>query len=201
MRSLLLAILMAALLTLGGCACPPLVSTYGSPEETLANWQSHLCADDIDGEYRCLSAGFKRRIGNFETYHGARSELLRSQPFLARALARSDLPSRIVERQVDELTGQALLVLNVGGRRVPLGFARETTVLVEFADGPPDVGRSDRPLSTLLRSHGNRRWIDLDDSRLAWDELRLAGARAVLIEHRWKIDAIEGLLQDTATGP
>lgn len=202
MQPRLLLPLAAGLTLLAGCGCPPLVTDYSSPTGTLATWQAHLCHDDVDGEYRCFSTDFKRGTGHFETYYAARNELLDSEPLLAAALSRLELTEHIVEEQLDEATGRALQVLDLGGRRTTIGFVRETALLLEFDEGPPFVAHSRLPLSSLLLRPvpGNRQWIELSQFTPLPTQ-RLADARAVLLERRWKIDAIEGLVPDPGVAP
>lgn len=194
MRSWPLRVVIPLLLASAGCACPPLVESYASPEATLATWQAMLCRNDVDGEYRCLSAGFKQRMGNFQTYWSQRNAWVSEEPLVARLLARSDLQDAIASRSHDEAAGEATLELGVGDRRTRLAFVRETTILIERSDGPPVVSSSRVPLARLLQRRGGRAWIDLDAVGLALSGAPPDGLLAVRIEQRWKLDGVDGLL-------
>jgi len=187
------AALVLALMPLGACACPPVVERYDGPEATLATWQSQLCHDDVAGEYRCLSTDLKRRLGNFSAYWTARDLMLDDQPLLRSALRAIDLVDHIEQRRQDDVSGYAELTLDVYGETTLIGFRRETLLLVELERGPPLVARSDESLAGLYQAVGGRRWIELSGTRLELTPEQLAGARSILLEHRWTIDAIEGL--------
>jgi hypothetical protein len=170
---------------------------YDSPEATLGTWQAHLCQDDAKGEYRCLSADFKSRMGNFSAYWTARRVLFDEEPLLRFALENADLDEHVTDRWIDEDAGTAQLSFEVRGHATSVGFRRETFLRVELEHGPPVVGRSDKPLAGLVGTHGTRRWIELTGTRLDLTDQQLQATRAILLEQRWKIDAIEGLMGAT----
>jgi hypothetical protein len=192
----LLALALALLLT-AACSCPPVVERYDSPESTLGTWQAQLCQDEAKGEYRCLSADFKSRMGNFSAYWTARRMLFDEEPLLRFALEHADLDEHVTDRWIDEETGTAQLSFEVRGHATSVGFRRETFLKVELDDGPPAVGRSGKPIAGLIGTHGQRSWIELTGTRLDLTDEQIQSATAILLEHRWKIDAIEGLMGAT----
>ena len=202
MRDLSLTATLLALLLTGAC-CPPLTTDYSSPESTLLGWQSHLCHDDPDGEYRCLSDGFKQRTGNWQTYYSARNELLDAEPLLAALLSRADLSSRIVEQHTSEDGLSATLDIDVGDDDTTVAFVLETTIFIDLIDGPPLVSRTSTAVAASLRSGGGRQWLEFTGAR---PELRLtdeqrAAIVGVRMEQRWVIDDIEGLIPMGALAP
>jgi len=176
---------------LGACTCPPLPRSYESPEETLVSWQSHLCRDDPAGEYACLSADLKRSMAGFETYHAARARLLEEEPLFAWLLERVDLPERATEFELGDGGLSAAMTFDQGGATYVIRFVVEAWATLELADGELLVGRLDRPVAALLGARSGREWIDPPRPRL--DPEVLPAVRAVHIESRWKIDAIDGL--------
>jgi len=185
----LLATVLGCLLLAGAC-CPPLRSDFSSPETTLATWQTHLCHDEPEGEYRCLSQGMQQAIYGFSGYFPAREQLLRDDPFVAYLLRHMDLPARVVERlQPDDQ--HMVLVFEHDGRRLSIGFVVETEVCARLADGQEVFGRITGPLSGALVLQGGGQWVVLGSPTLsAAQAATLAGLR---LEQQWKIDAIDGL--------
>ena len=190
-RSARRAALLAALLLPAACACPPLVEGYASPEDTLRAWQAHLCRDDAQGEYGCLSAGFQRAMGGFPTYHAARAALLEEQPATAWLFARADLLEHVTASERDERQGLARLTLGRDDERVEVSFERETWLVLTWDDGRRESFNQGRQLAELLGAQAGRQWLTL--MRPALEPGQLEHVRALAVEPRWKIAALAGL--------
>jgi len=193
------AALAVALLLPAACACPPLVEGYASPEDTLLAWQAHLCRDDAQGEYGCLSAGFQRAMGGFPTYHAARAELLEQQPTTAWLFARADLLEHVTASDRDERGGRARLSLGTGDERVEVSFERETWLVITWDDGRREAVNQGRQLAELLGSQLGRQWLTIIRPPLQPEQLE--HVRALAVEPRWKIAALAGLGPEAAAGP
>lgn len=199
MRATLLAILIAQL---AASCCPPLRESYASPEDTLLSWQSHLCHDDAQGEYRALSGGLQRQMFGFETYIAARRKMLDEEPLIAFLLKRVDLPGRVVERSVSEDGAAVDLVFEESGQRFSIRFVVETQVIATTESGEQVPGRLDGPLPFYFGQDRRRQWVNLPAPRLNDEERE--GLRSLLLEQRWKIDNIQGLTalpEPAASGP
>ena len=190
------AALPAALLLPSACSCPPLVESYASPEETLLAWQAHLCRDDAQGEYACLSAGFQRAMGGFPTYHAARAALLEREPATAWLFARADLLEHLTASERDDERGDALLVLSSGEERVEVAFERETWLIITWDDGRREPVNQGQPLSRLLGARDGQQWLTI--LKPALDPARLGQVRGLAVESRWKIAALAGLAPSAA---
>ncbi len=184
LRAVLLVGLVAA-------CCPPLKTSYATPAETLGTWQAHLCHDDVEGEYRCLSRGLQGTIGGFETYFAARRKLLDDEPFVAFLVQRVDLPGRAIEdaRSPDGLRHR--MVFEESGQRFAVEFVVETLVTFRLDDGTEVPGRLDRELAYYLGRDRRQQWLTIPRPLL--DEGQERSVRALHVEEHWRIDAIEGL--------
>lgn len=196
--------LAATILLLNACACPPLSSSYEDPESTLASWQSHLCHDDAQGEYRCLSADLQASMGGFQTYIAARRALSESEPTLTWLLGRADLREHVVASDLNRVGRRARLTLEARGQRFELGFVQETAARIDLEDGRFLFAILRLPLEQLVgqqiaAGRVTRQWLELAEPRLAAGDL--AQILSVHVEHRWKIDSIPGLLPTTGNNP
>lgn len=196
--------LTAAIWLLGACACPPLTSSYANPEATLASWQSHLCHDDTEGEYRCLSAGLQASIGGFQTYLAARRALTENEPALTWLLSRANLGEHVVAHDLNQAERRASLTLEARGDRFELAFVQETAARIDLDDGRFLFAILERPLGELIGQQivGGRvarQWFDFARPRI--DEDDLEQIRSIRLEHRWKIDSITGLLPPAGITP
>jgi hypothetical protein len=111
MRAPRYALLLGLWALAAACLCRPraddwLELGFRTPEQTFRTFQTGLCADLPDLEYRCLAAAFKRRAareGPFSqlAYREYRSELLRTQPWL-RLAAKAEI-ERVQELAEDRV--------------------------------------------------------------------------------------------------
>ncbi|MHC5210235.1 MAG: hypothetical protein ACYTG2_05915 [Planctomycetota bacterium] len=194
-RALRTAALPALLMASSACCCPPLLDSYATPDETLATWQSRLCRDDLVGEYACLAASFKSRIGGFPNYHAARAAMLDANAAAAWLFERAALADHLalVEFTPDGLA--ARLELEALGERVIVRFERETWLTVHWADGSQESLRQPTPLAGLLGSSAGRQWLNIERPDLP--PARLGDVRALSVETRWKIADISGVAVGT----
>ncbi len=171
--------------------CPPLKTSYTTPAETLGSWQSQLCHDEPEGEYRCLSRGLQQSMGGFETYFAARQELFASEPLMAFLIQRVDLPSRAVE----ELSLQGglghRLVFEESGQRFAIEFVVETLATVRLADGTELPARLEREIASYLSRDRRAQWLNIPRPLLT-DE-QAAALQSLSFEQQWKISSIDGL--------
>lgn len=182
--------------TLGGCACPPLSDSYAAPLATLESWQSHLCRDDAQGEWRCLSADLQRSMGGFQTYLAARRQLLEGDATVSWLLGRARLGDYVVKNSIDRAARRAELALDAHGQLFEVEFVQETAARINLVDGRFLFAILDGPLPeligrTVVAGRVVRQWIEL--ARPAIDAEDLAGIESMQLEHRWKINAITGL--------
>jgi hypothetical protein len=108
------------------CVSPPLVDEwmkvgFKAPVQTIETFQTAVRADAPDLEYRCFSAGFRRRnhISKL-TWREAREKLRSDYPWMRRGL--SDMS---VEGTVRVEGDRALLVCVTHGQHFRVGFVRE----------------------------------------------------------------------------
>jgi hypothetical protein len=186
----------AALALLSGCACPPRTSSYAEPLATLQSWQSHLCFDDVQGEWRCLSTDYQRSMGGFQTYVAVRRQLLDEGAAFSWFLGRADLGDYVVQSVADPVARRAMLTLAAHGEIFEVEFLQETTARLDLDDGSFLFAILDKPLDSLIGQtikNGRviRQWIDLTRPTIAPEDL--SRISSVQLEHRWKINAITGL--------
>ncbi|MGQ0553972.1 MAG: hypothetical protein ACT4PU_12235 [Planctomycetota bacterium] len=186
------------LLLLSACACPPRLDCYETPRDTLAAWQASLCAEDVEGEYRCLSAGLRRRMGNFATYHSLRTRLLEDNPAAAWLLARADLSDALREESYTAEGDLAFLSFEARGVEVVLEFEREAWITVTAQDGTQSMHRQEGAPARRLAVQGERQWLLFEQPRLPAD---LASVRSIEFEVRWMLRDIGGLAALSPAGP
>ncbi len=79
---------LSSLAATGACICPPRAAEvadtgFRTPEQTFRSFQVFLAADLVKWEYRCFSAGFKRRNQlPLANYFEARDKIFRERPWL-----------------------------------------------------------------------------------------------------------------------
>ncbi len=200
--TLLLATL--ALSSVSGCACPPRSSSYDTPLATLESWQSHLCHDDAQGEWRCLSAELQRAMGGFQTYVAARRQMIENDGAATWLLSRADLADYVVSGSTDPATRRAALALDARGQLFEVDFVQETSARIDLDDGRFLFAILDGPLSELVQlqvvnGRVSRQWIDLLQPII--DPRDLENIRSVQLEHRWKINTIAGLRPQAGNTP
>ena len=188
-----------------GCTCPQRSSSYATPMATLQSWQSHLCHDDVEGEWRCLSAGLQRSMGGFQTYVAARRQLIEDEGTATWLLSRADLGDYVVGQSIDRSSRRAELSLDARGQSLDVSFVQETSARIEFDDGRFLFALLDGPLGgTVIRQsvvdgRAIRQWVELARPRIEPKDLE--HIQAVHLEHRWKIDNIPGLQPQAGTIP
>lgn len=202
LATLLLATL--ALSLVSGCACPPQSESYETPLATLQSWQSQLCHDDVQGEWRCLSAELQRAMGGFQTYVAARRKLIEDDGAATWLLGRADLADYVVSDLTDPDTRSAALALDARGQLFEVAFVQETSARINLDDGRFLFAILDGPLSELvglqvIDGRVTRQWIDLAQPRI--DPTDLEHIRSVQLEHRWKINTIAGLQPQAGITP
>ena len=132
-RGAIVSALLAALC--GACACPPLIEKYDTPQATLDLWQAHLCRDDVEGEYACLSLDFQRANG-FQAYYAGREALLAREPTAAWLFKHADLHDHVVATNFTPDGRYASIVLSAGrDDSLSVLFEREAWVSVTWDDG------------------------------------------------------------------
>lgn len=176
----------------GGCACPPLVERYDTPQATLDLWQAYLCRDDAEGEYACLSLDFQRSMGAFDGYYHGREDLLQREPTTAWLFKHANLDSHVVATNFTPDGQKASIVLSAGGEdSVLVAFEREAWVTVSWDDGRHEVARQAAPLPSLIQRDQAKRhtWMSLPRPELT-DEPHIVDIR---YSARWLISDIAGL--------
>lgn len=202
LATLLLATL--ALSLVSGCACPPRSNSYETPLATLQSWQSQLCHDDAQAEWRCLSSELQRAMGGFQTYVAARRQLIEEDGAATWLLGRADLAEYVVSDSTDPATRRAALSLDARGQLFEVAFVQETSARIDMDDGRFLFAILDGQLSELVQlqvvnGRVKRQWIDLLQPLI--DPADLEHIRSVQLEHRWKINTIAGLQPQAGITP
>ena len=83
------------------------------------------------------------------------------------------------------------MVFEESGHRFAIDFVVETLVTFRLEDGTELPGRLDRELAYYLGRDRRQQWLTLPRPLL--DEGQERQVRALLVEERWRIDAIGGL--------
>jgi hypothetical protein len=184
--------LAASLLVSACCVSPPLTQEwlavgFREPGQTIKTFQTAVRADAPDLEYRCFSAGFRKRNGISKlTWREAREELRNKNPWLRRGIA-----DMRVEGDVDVLGGRATATCVTHGRHIRIGLVRED--FAELWSGAMLL--SDEP-DVEFDKHTQ---MQHDAQGFAWFygwAVLNAGPEApdvteVHVGREWKIDAIE----------
>jgi hypothetical protein len=89
--------LLAAVLGLTGCVCPPDLEDwaelgYRTPQQTLRSFQLAVRADAPAVEYRCLSVNLRRGLPQI-AWREAREEWYAENPFLRSGIAKAEIAS------------------------------------------------------------------------------------------------------------
>jgi hypothetical protein len=195
-RVLAALVLLLALVPAGAC-CPPVVQRWDTPEATLANWQAHLCRDDVQAEYGCLAASFQARMRGFDNYYAARAQLLRDEPAAAWLLAHADLEDAAAPAVYAPDGRHARIELAARGETVAVDFECEAWVTVTYADGSTHVARQRGAPAALVGTGRGSQWIAFDRPPL--DEQRLQEVRAIHVDPRWLIADLAGLAARSTT--
>jgi hypothetical protein len=165
---------------------------FKAPVQTIETFQTAVRADAPDLEYRCFSAGFRRRnhISKL-TWREAREELRHQYPWLRRGL--SDLS---VEGTVHVEGDHAQVLCVSHGQRFRVGFVREDFAELWSGDhlvsDDPDV------------EFGQQTMTQRDDRGEVWFYgcAKLPGnaddVTEVRVGREWKIDAFESVDDDGA---
>jgi hypothetical protein len=183
--------LSALLFSLVAACCPPLQTSYSTPEETLRTWQSQLCHDQPEGEYRCLSRSLQQAMGGFETYFPARQQLLNDNPIVGLLVQHADLPGRVVESAGNSEGDWYRLVFEESDQRFAIEFITETLVTFHLRDGNDILGLLEKPLEGYLGRDETRQWLMIPKPRLTPEQQ--AAVRSLTFEEQWKISSIDGL--------
>ena len=187
-RGAIVSALLAALC--GACACPPLIEDYDTPQATLDLWQAHLCRDDAEGEYGCLSLDFQRSTNGFQGYYAGREDLLAREPTAAWLFKHADLHDHVVGTSLSPDGRFASIVLSAGrGDSLVVAFEREAWVTVTWDDGRRTVARQDSPLAPLVIRRGSAQWLALPRPELTDPD----HIREIRFSSRWLISDIAGL--------
>ena len=187
-RGAIVPALLAALC--GACACPPLIENYDTPQATLDLWQAHLCRDDVEGEYGCLSLDFQRAMGGFQAYYAGREDLLAREPTAAFLFKHADLHDHVVGTNISDDGRRASIVLSAGrDDSLVVAFEREAWVAVTWDDGRRELKRLGSPLRPLVIRQGSAQWLSLPRPDLADPD----HIREILVSSRWLISDIAGL--------
>lgn len=187
LRSRVAAGLLAALAA--GCACPTPVERWDTPQQTLELWQAHLCRDEVEGEYGCLSPNFQAAMQGFETYYARRSQLLAEQPAAAWLFSHADLASHVLSSTVGADGQHATIVLAAGDNPVCVSFEREAWVTITWDDGHFVSARQRVPLPSLVVRDARRQWLALPHPELE----DAAHVLDVQFSSRWLISDLAGL--------
>lgn len=181
----------ALLLCLAVACCPPLKTSYATPEDTLETWQAQLCHDKPEGEYRCLSRSLQQLMGGFETYFAARQRLLDDDPVIGYLIQRVDLPGRVVESTGSPDGRWHRLVFEESGQRFSIEFVVESLVTFQMKDGTELFGLLPREIDYYLDSERNQQWVMIPKPFLTTEQQ--AAVRTLSLEQQWKIASIDGL--------
>lgn len=196
-RVLLLACTWALLAATPACLCPPraedlMATGYRTPRQTLASFQTFLRADLPMQEYRCFSAGFRRRNGlSAATYAEARERLFDEQPWI-RLVAKAQVAG---EESIGE--NEHWFDAQVLGRTVRVKLVREAFFEIFAAERL--LADDFAQFGTLVRVDGEGDQALLT-ARIPFEATadELAGLSEVQIARHWKIDE---LLQLDAESP
>jgi hypothetical protein len=181
----------ALLFCLVGACCPPLKTSYESPELTLETWQAQLCHDQPKGEYRCLSKSLQQLLGGFETYFAARQRLLNDDPVVGFFIQRVDLPGRAVESETSPDGRFHRFVFEESGQRFGIECVVETLVTFHLEDGTDLQHMLPREIDYYLDSQRKQQWVNIPKPLLSAGQQ--AAVRSITLEQQWKIASIDGL--------
>lgn len=174
----------------GACACPPLIESYETPQETLDLWQAQLCRDNVEGEYGCLSLDFQRKMLGFSSYYAAREDLLTRDPTAAWLFKHADLSDHVVGTSVTPDGNSASIVLSAGrDDSLFVSFEREVWVKVQWDDGRTQLARQGMPFKPLVIRRDLNQWLALPRPELSDPE----HIRSIEFTSRWLISDIAGL--------
>jgi hypothetical protein len=202
-RAAALAPLLSVWILAAACLCPPsdrdlLDVGFRSPEQAFRTFQTAVRADDPELEYRCFSAGFRRRnaLGQ-RNWRVAREDLRRSHPWLRTGIAKAKITSLQAGERSARLEATCL------GVRVAVDLVRED--FAQLWEGAELVLDREAPFDAWVEVQAARdgeRWItggvplpaDADGGTIT--ELRLG--------REWKIDdfrEVDGAASDTMGAP
>ena len=181
--------LVLLLLLPAACACPTPIERWDTPQATLALWQARLCHDDPEGEYACLSRGFQKSFGGYQSYFAARTALLQQNATAAWLFGHADLLDHVADISFDPDGQHAAIVLASGDNSLVVGFEREAWVSATWDDGHVETNRQRAPLDSLVVTSPKGQWLRVDRPELTdphhLSELRFTG--------RWLISDLAGL--------
>lgn len=184
------------LLVAAACTCRPTgadwlaagAAPFASPEAAFATLRTAVGGDDPALEYRCLSAGFRRRAGLSQlAYREFRARELARQPWLRRfSCAELVELSRVDERRAVAIAEVRTLLAST---RVRLELVRED--FYDLFDGAEAVGgEALEDLRDAVRERaspsgtpGLALWVPLPPGRGLAEVTRISAGR------EWKIDA------------
>jgi hypothetical protein len=188
------ALALAFLAWLAACVCPAPAAAvadanFRTPLAAFKAYQAYLASDLVDREYRCYSAGFRRREQlSLGTYTEARALLLAERPWL-KLFAKAEV---VREWPLDERAH--VIEARVGGRTVHVRLVREDSF--EIRAGSELVADGYAPFDELVRTTEAPEGT-LVEARVPTRTPSLPPATSLLIESAWKID---DLYEAEATG-
>ena len=161
-----------------------------TPLHTLEAFQTYLRGDLIDGEFRCLSRGFKQAFQpplSFFTYAEARERLAHEEPWF-KLFASAEV---VAEEAVGE--GRHRITIEVAGRTWRVNLVREDFFRIWW--GPDLEEGGSAPLEEMARvlpdaGGGTQLVISLPVREPDKSPQQLTSAT---VERLWKIDSVEPL--------